>query len=266
MTPSDNIEQGQSGGGRMRWLDKALCAGVLLTATTGCGTGAYEALISQRIERLQREAPYTALNAPAVIVGTGVKLAVPKALTREINLETPDPQGLKGKISAERVKFAPIPLPGTYVAFDGETAIDNEMKAPMALQVAIFSKADPAVAPLPQLIGESVKKLSGADVVWEEVTADSLDGAKVPWKVMRYEGELLFDLIPNDPNAALLFRKLPAKAQLWWHESEPYHTFLLWRIPTAAEDREKLLDLAPLTAGLITVDAPAPAEAPPAGG
>jgi hypothetical protein len=250
------------GQGHRQWLGNALCAGLVLTAVIGCGTGSYNALVSQRLEQLNREAPYVALNSPTPIAGTSVSLAIPKVLTSPINLDTADESGLNGKISAERVQFARVPLPGTFLAYEVNVPIGEGMKAPMALQIAIFPKSDPRAAEVPQAIDAAVKKLFDKDIVWEDVEASSLGGAKVPWKVVRYEGELLFDQIPDDPNAPIMFRKAPAKAELWWHESDAYHTYLMWRVPAAAEGEANFLSLAPLTAGLISVGAPpaAPGE------
>lgn len=245
----------------------ALTLPLVMLVCAGCGTSRYNSLMNDRIDRLRREEPFTALTAPAEIPGTSVKIGLPKVLPRYATLDTPDSTSPNGKISAERVKISKLfNLPGVYCVYDGEGDLGDGNKAPMACQIAIIPKSAPEAAGLPVML-ETLAKSAFPDqaLAWEDVQADTISGdQKIPWKKVHFDGELLFDVYPADPSAPMQFKKLPAVAELWWHDGEHCHTLLFWRIPKTLEEKTNLMNQAKLSAGTISVGPP-PAPAKPEG-
>jgi hypothetical protein len=242
---------------RLPFLSTIAALLVALPAVTGCGSGSYNEKMDRRISELKREAPFTALSAPTEIPGTPVTLRVPKILSRFATLDTEDPSSPTKKISPERVKPMMLKVPGVFCVYDGEAELPENKKAPMACQIAVLSKAEPQVAALPAMLDAGVKMaFPGKSLEWEMVNAET------PWKMIRLEGDQLFDVTTNDGSAPQ-FTKLPAITEIWSHENDHYQVLLIFKIPQEAEDKYKLMELARLTAGTISVGAPPAEEAKP---
>ena len=232
-----------------------LCALTLLAA--GCGTSPYNVAMTKTLNELKRKAPYASLTAPTEISGTTVKISIPKILTRYITPETADAGGLKGKISAERVKFLPFESPGVYCAYD-EDGEFSEGSSPMVCQIAVLPKSELNV---PHAVARKFegKKFEGQLLQIEPVEGDK----KIPWWKLRVEEPMTFDVYPKDAAAPMQFKSLPGILEVWWHESDHYLVVLTWRVAKEIDDKVKLIELAPLTAGTIIVGPP-PAEEKPA--
>lgn len=233
---------------------------LLIVFFVGCGTGHYDELMRTRLEQLKREAPYAALQPPAEIPGTSVKIAIPKLLPRLITPDTDDPNGLKGKISLERVKYLPFDAQGVYVGYDAELQrAEGGGKVAVACQIAVLPKSDFNV------LDAIRKKFPDQQPQPELVQVDAFGGdKKIEWSKVRIEAATLFDIAPPDPAAPLEFKSLPSIIEVWWHTGEHYLTIVTWRVPTEINDQDKLLDMAPLTAATLSEGPPPPAAEPPA--
>lgn len=223
----------------------------------GCGTGRYNDLMQKRMEQLKREAPFVALQAPAEIPGTSIKIGIPKRLPRFITPETDDPTGLRGKISKERIKFFPFDAKGTYVGYDAEVEQSaGGPKIPVACQIAVLPKSDFNV------LEALKKKFPDVPLQEEQVSVDAFQGGnKLNWTKVRMEAPTGFDIYPVDVNAPIEFKNLPSIIEVWWHQGEHYLTILTWRVPADLNEQIKLIEMAPLTAATL-IEGPPPA--PPA--
>ncbi len=243
---------------------------LLAQLISGCGTSTYNAAMAKRLDELRRDAPYAALTAPTVIPGTSVKIALPKMLPRFVTPETPDPVGLKGHISVERVKFVALMPPGVFCAYDGEGELADGSMTPMACQIAVIPKTAPESQAIAALLEAGLQLVfPNQPASWQAEEVEAAGGGKrIPWKMLRREGDLLFDVFPKERTADMQFKKLPAVVEVWWHESEPYHTLFFWRVAKEVDDKVNLIKLAKLSAGTITVGPPPteqkPEEAPAA--
>ena len=229
----------------------SIYAFVVLVA--GCGTSQYNAQLTQRIADLERDAPFLQLTAPTEIAGTTVKLSVPKVLTRFITLETPDPAAPSVKISPERVIFLPLKVPGVYCAYDAEGELSDGSKSPMVCQIAVLPKAAVDVAAV------AAKAFPGREIKWEQIEVDAPRGEKkIVWKHLRVDADMPFDVYPKD-GGMMQFKNLPGILEVWWHETDDQLVVLTWRIPQEIDEKVKLIELAPRTAGTIVIGPP-PAE------
>lgn len=239
-----------------------LLAGLMGLLAAGCGTSAYEALLTQRLTDAKRLAPFTQLHPLTLVPDTRMRIRIPKLFSASYKIDSPHQQD-GGKISPQRVQPPFLFMPGFQLCYE-----QFEMDAAATrLPFYCYLYALPAnqganlIAQIPIVLKQQFPDLAPA---WEDTTVESEGGGNLAWKRLRVEGEQVFDArLQGKQNE---FIKVPGVFELWLHETPDYIVMVGWRIPSSLQDKVHLLDLAPFTAGTLVIE-PAPAEAPaqPAG-
>lgn len=238
----------------------ALLAVLAALFTAGCGTGAYEQLMAQRLADVQRLAPFTELSPAVNLPGTRVKIRLPKRLTAAYKTDSPHPQD-GPQIAPQRVQPPFLLMPGFQLCYEAFDRDQTQAKMPYYCYLYALPPNLGAnlIAQVPILLKQQFPG-QAPDPAWQDTTVVSESGASLAWKRIRVEGNQLFDVTPlNQPQGG--FVPLPGIFELWLHEAPDYIVMVGWRIPSALEPNVQLLNLAPVTAATLTID-PAPAEAP----
>ena len=210
----------------------------MLLVASGCGTGAYEERMAATLAEMKTASQaevslqdfYGYMPDEDALSGGAVNLRLPMVFQDVYNAGSKDPQ-TDASIEPKRLYPAGVPLPGydrTYEAWHTDDAGDQwPYYLYLAAQPAEPGTIDGAASELRSALEA---ELPGTPDAWQTVElANPAGGDALEWKVLRVEGEMLFDKRGADGNDEYL--RVPGAIELYLHHSDGQQVILGWRAP-----------------------------------
>ena len=230
---------------------------------TGCGTGAYEALMQKRLAEIQTAAPFTQLFGAGALPETPVKVRVPQVFKNSFAQDSPHPDDGE-KIDPRRFEPPFLSLPGIRLCYEQTAVAPTGEQTPYYCYLAAFQANPGAVAGVAADIQTTLNnEFPNSPAVWQDVVVKTAAGGDLTWRKIRVTGEMPVDIHTGDGNPDNVeFKKLPGAFELWIYEVKNWVVLIGWREVDAVADKSNLAALAPLTAGTVEIgEMPPPAEA-----
>jgi hypothetical protein len=232
-----------------RWLRLAIFsqAAWLAIFPAGCGTGAYEQRVDERLKNLNRTGPFTALGDPVEIPGTPVKIRLPKSLGTE-----------PLKDDANKLRLQPSLLPIAFVrTFEKQERTTTNVVANWYCY--LFARKTTNNFPkttADQILNHFKRIAPDAKAEWEDVECNTpdLDAAgklvTVSWKRLRVKAEQVYDQGGDN------FQPGQVNFEVWLHYSQGHTVLVGWSLPISIESAvPKFSEWAQLTAGTVQIAA-----------
>ncbi len=237
---------------------------VVVLGSAGCGTGAYEARMSETKARLEsapkfRVSPkqlYGYIPAGQPMPGEAVNLRIPQVFSQAYEEGTSDPQTGQ-PLTPERLFPAGVKPPGYFRTYEAYGKGEQGLEWPYYFYLA----AQRAAQPLDQVAGELraalAEKLPATPETWEDVELHSLEGTPHTWKKLRVEGEMTFERV--NPDRVQEPAQAPGVLELYLTERDGYQVLLGWRAPAELEESTLVGDWVRMSAGTVQVEGGEPA-------
>jgi hypothetical protein len=219
---------------------------LLLGAFCGCGAGAYEQRLNNRLAREQKAARFNVLYAPQVLEGLPVSVRIPTAFTKPPMIEG------RGQVDVRRVKPGVVTLPALKLTYEMTIKDEKGGQSPYYCYVGAMKAAENQLQEVCNTLRGALTAKPGGDVSdWVDFQGEAPDGHEVTWKKLRCVSQQEF--VGADAAGQPKIETTPGVLEIYLHEEKGYVIAIAWRMPKSIEANVDLAQWAPLVAGCASV-------------
>jgi len=231
----------------MNKLHIFLTVSVLLLVTySGCGTAEYKQRLSERVQQIGGETPFSQMHAAVAIPGTPLTIRLPQSVNAQPLVEG---RPAESPTDPQRVR-PPINIADLKLTYEGFVDDDAGGRTAYYCYLAATDMSSGARDPVNALRQRLMTFLPETTIQWKDVYCHTPDGLAIKWHKIEAAGRQNFYYLDKDGNDE--FQPMEGIAEVYSRREGNFMVVVVWRVPTRIKDHVNLKDWAPRVAGSLS--------------